>query len=195
MSDYDEENKYGDYDEEVKQDFVQYDLFEAGNIPSRDYPNHEYEQFYVIDQDPDNQVSILLSRLQEKAKNGGEPIYKKLVNMKVFSKEYLKYEDVKEELTKEINCLRRLRDQTYCLQFVEHLVLDSCEILVTNFIFGDDLFTLRQDEDIKFTEEMGRTIFRKINEAMVSYHSEQYVHRDLHSMNVCIDYPIELSNA
>ena len=68
----------------------------------------------------------------------------KLVAMKMFSKKFLDAsESHRVNLKRELECLEALKKEDYCLKLHEHLVLDDCEILVTDLIIGDDLYTMR----------------------------------------------------
>ena len=66
--------------------------------------------------------------------------------------------------------------------------MENCEAIVVDLVVGDNFFTLRQNYKKDITEEEGRTVIYKLTKAMASYHSKGYVHRDMHSMNLVIQY-------
>ena len=63
---------------------------------------------------------------------------------------------------------------------------DHCELLITDLILGDGLYTMRNDLNKKISEEEGRNILRKIIEGLADIHERGLTHRDLHLENMMI---------
>ena len=74
------------------------------------------------------------------------------------------------------------------MQFHEHIVLDDCELVITDLIIGDDLWTMRTKHKRKLTEEEGRNILYKVTQGIVEYQAKDIAHRDLHSMNIMVHF-------
>ena len=107
-----------------------------------------------------------MSRFQKKQENA-EPTYIKLVALKFLSKTYLDLDQKHREcLDRELKALKKLKGERYCLQFHEHIKLNDCEVIVTDLIIGDDMYTMRQEQRMNLTEEEGRNILYKLNLAM-----------------------------
>ena len=136
-------------------------------IPSEKHEGLEYQQCYSIteaDEQNGQTVAIILSRLQDV--NHKEA--KKLVALKFITTEYLKSNDRNEaNLEHEISSLERCESESWCLNLVEVLRFEDCVIIVTDLIYGCDLFRLRREYKKNLKEIEGRNIIQSVTEAVV----------------------------
>ena len=114
-------------------------------LPSEQYEGYEYQQCYSItqaDEQNGQTVAIILSRFQKTDTKQGE----KLVALKFITTDYLKSNKKNEaNLEHEIKSLEKCAGEPWCLSLVETLRYKDCVIIITDLVYGCDLFKLRRE--------------------------------------------------
>ena len=88
--------------------------------------------------------------------------------LKFITRDYLKSNERNEaNLEHEISSLQRCAGEPWCLNLCEVLRFEDCVIIVTDLVYGCDLFKLRREYKRDLSELEGRNIIQSVTEAVV----------------------------
>ena len=104
----------------------------------------------------------------EEVKDDDTVIQEKLVAIKLVKKDFLGEADEndttghKVRFEREVANLTKFKDKDYCLQIVEYMELEKHVILITDLIYGTDLWNLREKcRQSALLEEEVRNVMHK----------------------------------